>query len=191
MIMGGVPYYLSLLSNKLSLEQNIDKLFFMDGGELWDEFAHLYKTLFSNSDSYIRVVEALSKKKGGLTREEIIHEIDKPSGGDLTKILNDLILSGFVRANKEKDISGAQIDLLISRRDRVITICEIKFSRGEFEIKKDYDLSLRNKIEAFKQATNCKESIQLIMITTYGVKRNQYSSVIQNQVTMNDLFIVI
>lgn len=70
-------------------------------------------------------------------------------------------------------------------------ICEIKFSRGEFEIKKDYDLSLRNKIEAFKQATTCKESIQLIMITTYGVKRNQYSSVIQNQVTMNDLFIVI
>ena len=99
--------------------------------------------------------------------------------------------SWFIRANKEKDISGAQIDLLISRRDRVITICEIKFSRGEFEIKKDYDLSLRNKIEAFKQATNCKESIQLIMITTYGVKRNQYSSVIQNQVTMNDLFIVI
>lgn len=78
--MDGVPYYLSLLSNKLSLEQNIDKLFFMDGGELWDEFAHLYKTLFSNSDSYIRVVEALSKKKGGLTMEEIIHEIDKPSG---------------------------------------------------------------------------------------------------------------
>lgn len=99
--------------------------------------------------------------------------------------------SWFIRANKEKDISGAQIDLLISRRDRVITICEIKFSRGEFAIKKDYDLSLRNKIEAFKQATNCKESIQLIMITTYGVKRNQYSSVIQNQVTMNDLFIVI
>ena len=277
MVMGGIPYYLSLLSNKLSLEQNIDQLFFRDGGELWDEFVHLYNTLFSNSDSYIRVVEALSRKRGGLTREEIIGEISKPSGGDLTKILNDLILSGFVRVSgfynkKKKDalfqlcdyytsfyfryirdnygkdehfwsnsidnpsrrsweglvfeqvcrdhiaaikhklgisgvlsqesswfiradrgkvISGAQIDLLISRRDRVITVCEIKFSRGEFEIKKDYDLSLRNKIEAFKQATNCRESIQLVMITTFGVKKNQYSSVVQNQVTMDDLFVAI
>ena len=71
MIMGGIPYYLSLLSNRYSYSQNIDNLFFRDKGELWDEFDHLYKTLFSNSASYIKLVELLSKKTGGLTLKEI------------------------------------------------------------------------------------------------------------------------
>lgn len=71
MIMGGIPYYLSLLSNRLSLSQNIDKLFFAEDGELRDEFDHLYRTLFSNSENYQKVAEALSTKTGGLTRSEL------------------------------------------------------------------------------------------------------------------------
>ena len=78
--------------------------------------------------------------------------------------------------------------MLISRRDKVITICEIKFSNGEYLITKDYDLNLRNKVELFKAETNCKESIQLVMLTTYGVKQNEYNSVVQNQIVMDDLF---
>lgn len=91
--------------------------------------------------------------------------------------------------SKDSEVdSGAQIDLLIHRGDRVITICEIKFSNGQYTITKDYDLNLRNKIEAFKLATKCTESIQLVMISTYGVKKNEYSSIIQNEVVMDDLF---
>ena len=71
MIMGGIPYYLNLLDPAMSYTQNIDNLFFKKRGELWDEFDHLYATLFSNSDSHIKIVEALSSKKGGLTRSEI------------------------------------------------------------------------------------------------------------------------
>lgn len=50
MIMGGIPYYLNLLDSEESLHQNIDRLFFKKKGELWDEFDHLYNTLFSNSE---------------------------------------------------------------------------------------------------------------------------------------------
>lgn len=32
----------------------IDRLFFAERGELWDEFQHLYNALFSNSESYIK-----------------------------------------------------------------------------------------------------------------------------------------
>ena len=63
MIMGGIPYYLNLLDSEESLHQNIDRLFFKKKGELWDEFEHLYNTLFSNSEYYVAVVEALSEKK--------------------------------------------------------------------------------------------------------------------------------
>ncbi|MBQ9220691.1 ATP-binding protein [Succinivibrio sp.] len=272
MIMGGIPYYLSLLNSKLSLSQNIDALFFTDRGELSDEFEHLYRTLFTNSASYIKVVEALSKKKGGLTREELLKATGRQTGGDLSVILKNLELSGFIRISNffnkkkknalyqlcdyytsfyfkfikenygkddhywsnavdnpakrtweglvfeqicrdhvssikkrlgisgvlseesswyvkgDKEIHGAQIDLLISRRDHVTNLCEIKFSTGEYVIDKDYDLKLRNKIEAFRRDTSYKGTIQLVMITTFGLKKNQYSSLIQNQIVLNDLF---
>ena len=85
--------------------------------------------------------------------------------------------------------AGAQIDLLFDRRDYTITICEMKFSRGEFEVNKEYDLKLRNKIEVFRAETQSKKTLQLAMVTTYGVKNNKYVSIIQNQVMLQDLFI--
>ena len=64
--MGGIPYYLRNLSPQLSYTANIDALFFKKKGRLWDEFTHLYQTLFSNSDVYIQVVEVLAAKQSGM-----------------------------------------------------------------------------------------------------------------------------
>lgn len=50
----------------------------------------------------------------------------------------------FARGDADLGVSGAQIDLLLERRDRIINICEIKFSSEEYIIDKDYDLNLRN-----------------------------------------------
>ena len=58
----------------------------------------------------------------------------------------------------------------------------------EFEIDKSYDASLRNKIERFRKITDCRKSMQLTMITTYGVKKNKYSNMVSNQVLLSDLF---
>ena len=62
----------------------------------------------------------------------------------------------FTRGDEELGTSGAQIDLLIERRDRIINVCEIKFSSDEFIIIKEYELKLRNKIETFKRNTSTK-----------------------------------
>ena len=83
---------------------------------------------------------------------------------------------------------GAQIDLVIDRNDNTVNLCEIKFSESEFLISKQYDKNLRNKISAFISETKTKKSVQLTFITTYGLKRNEYSSVAQNEVVMDDLF---
>ena len=64
----------------------------------------------------------------------------------------------------------------------------MKFSVNEFIIDKEYDMSLRNKVETFRRVNNCKKSMQLTMITTYGVKKNKYSNFVQSQVTLDDLF---
>ena len=90
--------------------------------------------------------------------------------------------------SNQDEINGAQIDLLIDRRDHAINVCEVKFSDGEFVIDKDYSLRLRNKIAAFKAATKTRKSLVPTMITTFGVKRNQYSGKVQQEVVLDDLF---
>ena len=96
--------------------------------------------------------------------------------------------SWFSSRGDDGGSSGAQIDLLIDRRDQVINICEVKFSMNEFQIDKDYDQKLRNKVAVFRQETNCRKTIQLSMITTFGVQKNKYSSIVTNEVLLDDLF---
>ena len=67
-------------------------------------------------------------------------------------------------------------------------LCEIKFSVGEFVIDKDYEAILKKKMEVFREATKSKKALQIVMITTYGVRKNAHSSIIQSQVKMDDLF---
>ncbi len=97
MAMGGVPYYWTKLDPALSIGQNINNLFLKEDGELHDEFRYIYESMFSTPDKYISVVEALSGKQCGLTRDEIIAQARLDSNGRLSRILTDLIECGFVR----------------------------------------------------------------------------------------------
>ena len=270
MILGGIPYYLNLLQKGRSLAQNIDALLFNPDGELYDEFANLYASLFSSSEDYLKVVVALSKKGYGLTRNEISAETKIPSGSKLTKILSNLENCGFIRKyyawGKAKNAGiyqlidfftlfyfrfikkstfnslqywssiqgkpefyswagysfellcllheeqiknalgisgvltstfswrsedyepGAQIDMVLLRNDNTINLCEMKFCEGEFKIDKAYEMNLRNKMTAFRMETKCRQSLQLTLVTTFGLKENEHSGVVSNQVRMEDLF---
>lgn len=90
------------------------------------------------------------------------------------------------RSTQSKD--GAQIDLVIDRKDGAINLCEMKFSIGPFTIDKKYDTELRNKITAFKTETRTKKAVFLTMLTTYGLKPNTYSLNVQNDLKMDVLF---
>ncbi|MDR0417714.1 MAG: ATP-binding protein, partial [Propionibacteriaceae bacterium] len=96
MTVGGIPYYLDLLSPKESLTQNIERLCFAPGGALRGEFNDLYPSLFRDPQRHLRVVRALAKKRVGLTREEIQQATRIPEGGGLTAVLEELELSGFI-----------------------------------------------------------------------------------------------
>ncbi|MES1219265.1 MAG: ATP-binding protein [Bacteroidota bacterium] len=89
---------------------------------------------------------------------------------------------------EKSETQGAQIDLLLDRADRCINICEIKFSSTEFTIDKKYAKELDNKINVFEAVTKTKKTLFLTMITTYGIKKNEYStSRVQAEVTIKDL----
>ena len=272
MVLGGIPYYWSLLEKGLSLSQNIDKIIFAKNGKLSNEFNQLYASLFKSPEQYIDVVTALGKKKVGMTREEIIAATDMYSSGTLSKVLDELEYCGFVRKyngfdkkskqaiyqlidnytlfyfkfiqqnenndehfwsasidsamhrawsglaferlcmahtqqikaalgiagvlsnvyswRKEADemSDGAQIDLLIDRKDQVINLCEMKYSLSEYVIDAEYEQKLRNKKSAFINATNTRNAVHLTMVTTFGIKVNAHSGIVQNEITLEDLF---
>ncbi|MBQ8162017.1 MAG: AAA family ATPase [Clostridia bacterium] len=275
MILGGIPYYWTMMRQNLSPSENIDQLFFRKRAELWEEYDDLYQTLHTNSQQYQLVMETLSRKRGGMTRSELAKVSGIPDNSVLTEILEDLVASEFVRyapffGNKKKETRyqvsdyytlfyyrfvkdqagrdecywthaydnpsrrawlgltfellckdhlfqirkalgiggvlaedstwfcrpdpeepedhGAQIDLLIDRRDHVINICEIKFSADTFEIDSEYAMNIRRKIDAFQKANKTKKTIQFTMITSYGVKRNKYSAMVNSEVILDDLF---
>ncbi|MBL7758942.1 MAG: ATPase [Chitinophagaceae bacterium] len=88
-----------------------------------------------------------------------------------------------------KEKTGAQIDLLIDRKDQCINLCEIKFSTGEFVIDKKYAAELDQKVKVFTEKTQPRKTIFPTMITTYGVKQNDYyTGRVQAEIKMEQLF---
>ncbi|MGZ3850667.1 MAG: AAA family ATPase [Flavisolibacter sp.] len=84
---------------------------------------------------------------------------------------------------------GAQIDLLLDRKDDTINICEMKFSKEPFTITKAYANELEQKQVVFKERTRTKKNIHLTILTTYGVMENDYfRRLVQNSITMQALF---
>ena len=90
--------------------------------------------------------------------------------------------------DREKGLYGSQIDLVIDRRDRVVNLCEMKYSTLDFTISKEYDRKLKEKVNDFKVSTKTKSSIHLTIVTTYGLQKNQYAGHVQSVVTADDLF---
>ena len=87
-----------------------------------------------------------------------------------------------------KSDPGAQIDLVLSRADNIINLCEMKFSSGPYEIDRAYCSNLQHKVDVFARETGKKSPLHLTLVSPEGVKRNKYSEVIQAEITADDLF---
>ena len=277
MILGGIPYYLDMLIKGQPVSRSIDDLFFREGAPLKEEYDFLFRSLFKDSKTYRKVVETLSDKKKGMSRQEILQTLKMQEGGNLTEVLDNLVKCDFLRkythiGKEEKDAQyqlvdcfslfhlqfvstnsgqderfwsnsegkpaknawsgyafeivcllhlkqikaalgisgvlsnahswaskafvdeqgeqwkGAQIDLLIDRADNVIDLCEMKYVSDRFSISSDYEETLRRRQTLFKKVTKSKKALHIVFVTTYGIAQNQSSHIVQNDLTMDELF---
>ncbi|HMQ47012.1 MAG TPA: hypothetical protein PKA00_07500 [Saprospiraceae bacterium] len=271
MVMGGIPFYLESIQTNRSVAQNIDRLFFAEGGLLSGEYINLYRSLFRKYEKHTTIVEVLSKKAAGMTRNEIIRASQLPNGGSTTQILEELEHSGFIRRyyafgkgkrdgiyqlidpftlfylsfvkdskaqsagtwlaqldspkwqawsgyafesicwyhidfikkhlgiaavyteistwRSQKSQPGAQIDIVIDRKDKVINLCEIKFTTKAFTISKAYADNLQNKLMAFRVETNTRKTLFTTMIAANGLSDNAYArQIVQDVLDINALF---
>ena len=274
MIFGGVPFYWSLMKRSLSLRQNIDALVFAENGKLMGEFNELFASLFKDGALYRSMVTAMASRKSGMTRDELIRKLKLADGGNVTKCLEDLESSGFVRkyaafGKKKKDAvfqlidifslfhlrylehdsnpdgnfwqntsgtamqsawagmaferlclqhlwqlknalqiggvlthvsawhhapdercpKGAQIDLVIDRADGVIDVCEMKYTKSEFVPDEKSDTEMRRRLSVFSDATETRKSVNVVLVTPYGLQRSKYSGRYSNVITFKDLFV--
>ncbi len=92
------------------------------------------------------------------------------------------------RFNSEANGCGAQIDLLIDRRDGIVNLCEMKYVNGMYAISLDEAAKLKYRIEAVRGMFGKRRTIHLTMITPDGVSRNANSWDVQSIVKLDDLF---
>lgn len=97
MILGGTPYYLSLLRQELTLWQNIDELFYSQDAVLNAEYGFLFNSLFNEAAMYRRVVETLATKLKGMTRSELVEQLRVTDNGKFTEVLDNLVKCDFLR----------------------------------------------------------------------------------------------
>jgi hypothetical protein len=98
------------------------------------------------------------------------------------------VCSWFARGTTER--RGAQIDLVIQRADGFTDLCEMKHSDNVFTIDIDYAKDLQNKQSAYQELSKDRRTLHLVMVTTNGVTHNSNYNIIQNEITMDDLFVI-
>lgn len=84
--------------------------------------------------------------------------------------------------------AGAQVDMLISRKDNIVNLCEMKFHSGCYAIDKDEELRLLHRIEMLKATLKPKQQVHLTLITTFGLAQGKHSGKVQRVVTCDELF---
>ncbi len=92
-------------------------------------------------------------------------------------------------SNVDEDLkTGGQIDLLIDRNDKTISVCEMKYASGEYEITKTYANRVEQRLRTFKKVTNTKKSFSIVYVTPFGLYNNMYARKVNKQITADDLF---
>ena len=81
-----------------------------------------------------------------------------------------------------------QIDLIIDRADRLVNLCEMKFSQEPYIIKREYADHLRLRNAMFREKTKMRKGIINTFITTYGVLPTKNSSIADTELQLDSLF---
>jgi uncharacterized protein len=91
--------------------------------------------------------------------------------------------------SKKTNTGGAQIDLVINRKDNCINLCEIKFYENDFSIDKKYAIQLENKKVIFKEETKTNKQLFTTLITTKPFTHNINSiGLVDNVISLDKLF---
>lgn len=94
----------------------------------------------------------------------------------------------YIPRKAEDSERGAQIDLVIDRADHHITLCEMKFCSGKYRLTESYAATLRDRQQLFADKTGTTKGLVTTFISTFGLANASGLSVIDNEVSSEELF---
>ncbi len=90
--------------------------------------------------------------------------------------------------SQTKDVA-TQIDLIIDRADRIINLCEMKFSTQQYTITKEYEEHLRLRMSLFAAESKTRKGLALTMVTTFGLLPGRHTGIVSSEVVLDQLFV--
>lgn len=90
--------------------------------------------------------------------------------------------------NGQVEHKGAQIDLIISRVDKMVHLCEMKFSSKPYVITNDYKEKLNERMTIFCDETKTPFKLVHTMITPFGVAKGKQYGLLHSEITAKELF---
>lgn len=271
MAVGGIPYYLNQLLPGLSAAEQIDRLVFDRKAKLTDEFDKLFNSTFANAEANKRVVQYLSTRHSGYSRDEISKRIGV-QGQELTRLLRGLEAGDFIQkyqpfgcnarqlqyrlvdhfcwfwlrqvegknrgphywqdnstststrvwrgiAFEELCLShidqlksalgiaavatqssawsvpateqqhGSQIDLIITRKDNMVHLCEMKCYEDFYQVDNEEEMKMRHRMAMLRSQISPRQSVQTTLVTTFGLTPGKHSGIFSRVVVLDDLFL--
>jgi uncharacterized protein len=273
MAVGGVPYYIDLITKSSSVNQAIDRLFFLNNSPLSKEFVGLFASLYKKPEPYIAVIKTLAGHHYGLDRQQLLHKTKIAPGGSFNRVMTNLEECGFIiriqpygkknresifrlidmfsifylrfvennksnrlgawqsfadtasfktwsgyafenisflhlpqihtalgisglhtevsswKVEKNPETGGAQIDLVVDRKDGIIHLCEAKFTNKPLLISDKLAKDLGMKRSIFEYFCNSRKAIVTTIVTTYPTVQNKhYKDEVHSEILLDDLF---
>ena len=152
---------------------------------------------------YLRFVKDRNKMDNGFWQQNVTsHEITSWRGfafenvcfNHINQIKKALGVSGvyseqYAWIKRDEEEEGTQIDLIIERDDNIVNMCEMKFYSDAFVVKEGYERLLRRRQMLLSERIKKKQVIHNTLISTYGIKENEYRWIFDSVITMADLFV--
>ena len=198
MAFGGIRFYLERIRPEWSPAQNINALCFERNAVFRDEYINLY-ALYQLVDLYTLFYLKFISQSDPDDENFWINAVESPMYGSWSGYAFEMV--GLHHVREIKNILGiagvqtsvyawssgeAQIDLVIDRKDQVFNLFEMKFSIRTFSIDKRYAAELRDKIGSLKESTGSKKAVFISFLSTFGLAKNEYSGMVQNDLSLND-----
>ncbi|MGL4631618.1 MAG: AAA family ATPase [Leadbetterella sp.] len=162
--------------------------------KLADEYSLFYikfihKSKFKGEDKWATITNSQSYKSWcGFAFESVCFK-------HIQQIKNALGIAGVYteistwRQLASETLPGAQIDLIIDRKDQSINICEMKFSSDPYLIDKSYASTIQTKLSQFRQSVKTRKTLYFTGVSTSGFVENEYSSRwLDKEIKLDDLF---
>lgn len=80
-----------------------------------------------------------------------------------------------------------QIDMILERKGMVVDLCEMKFV-SSYSVDAAYHEALMRRLSIIRKKAPKNYDVEIVLITTFGLKRGGYADDFQNVIDLDDLF---